>query len=39
MKPLEFDYEIDKKEKGIFFKFFLPRGCFATSLLREIMKN
>lgn len=39
MKPLEFDYEIDKKEKGILFKFFLPRGCFATSLLREIMKN
>ena len=39
MKPLEFDYEVNKKEKGILFKFFLPKGCFATSLLREIMKN
>lgn len=39
IRPLNFNYTIDKRKKAILFEFFLPKGCYATSLLREIMKN
>jgi len=31
------EYKIDKKD--VIFKFFLYKGCYATSFLREIMKS
>ncbi|AGK60275.1 tRNA pseudouridine synthase, TruD family [Archaeoglobus sulfaticallidus PM70-1] len=38
--PIDFDelyYEIDGRD--VFMKFFLPKGCYATSFLREFQKS
>ncbi|ALM74872.1 tRNA pseudouridine(13) synthase TruD [Thermococcus barophilus] len=39
IKPLEFKYKALPEENAIVFKFFLPKGVYATSVLREIMKD
>ena len=39
IKPKEFKYRAIKDEEAMAFKFFLPRGVYATSVLREIMKD
>ncbi len=39
---IPFDFEnflIESYDNSILFNFFLPKGCFATSFLREIMKS
>ncbi|MBE8539166.1 tRNA pseudouridine(13) synthase TruD [Geoglobus acetivorans] len=39
---IPFDFEnlkIDIGESKLIFEFFLPKGCFATSFLREFMKS
>ncbi len=33
------DRQISLEEGAVAFRFFLPRGCYATSLLREYMKG
>ncbi|RLF77780.1 hypothetical protein DRN39_03210, partial [Thermococci archaeon] len=35
----EFKYKAINEENALAFKFFLPRGVYATSVLREIMKD
>ena len=35
----EISFEIDESKTAIWFSFFLPKGSFATVLLRELMKN
>ncbi len=38
--PFDFDdLEIEANDSAAVFRFFLPKGCFATSLLREYMKS
>ncbi|AFK23004.1 tRNA pseudouridine(13) synthase TruD [Pyrococcus sp. ST04] len=37
IKPIKFAYKIEGKD--VLFRFFLPKGVYATSVLREIMKN
>lgn len=37
IKPKEFKYKAF--EKGLVFRFFLPKGVYATSVMREIMKD
>ncbi|AEH24088.1 tRNA pseudouridine(13) synthase TruD [Pyrococcus yayanosii] len=37
IKPLHFAYKIE--ERSVLFRFFLPKGVYATSVLREIMKD
>ncbi|WP_457754368.1 tRNA pseudouridine(13) synthase TruD, partial [Thermococcus sp.] len=39
IKPLGFKYRILTEEHAIVFKFFLPKGVYATSVLREIIKD
>ncbi|MBO8174970.1 MAG: tRNA pseudouridine(13) synthase TruD [Thermococcus sp.] len=39
IKPLEFKYKSLPEENALAFKFFLPKGVYATSVLREIMKD
>ncbi|RLF89273.1 tRNA pseudouridine(13) synthase TruD, partial [Thermococci archaeon] len=39
IKPGEFKYKAINGENALAFKFFLPRGVYATSVLREIMKD
>lgn len=39
IKPLGFKYKTLPEEDAIIFKFFLPKGVYATSVLREIMKD
>ncbi|ADT83725.1 tRNA pseudouridine(13) synthase TruD [Thermococcus barophilus] len=39
IKPLEFKYKALPEENAMVFKFFLPKGVYATSVLREIMKD
>ncbi len=36
--PVE-DLEWQQDEEGLLLRFFLPKGAYATTLLREIMKN
>ncbi len=43
-RPAEIPFDFDRffaeiKDTSILFHFFLPKGCFATSLLRELMKS
>lgn len=38
LKPQDFSYARAAK-KSLEFKFFIPRGCYATSVMREIMKD
>jgi len=33
------DTHVEKLDDGISVEFFIPRGCYATSVLREIMKK
>lgn len=33
------DTHVEQTETGISVEFFIPRGCYATSVLREIMKK
>ncbi|USG98976.1 tRNA pseudouridine(13) synthase TruD [Thermococcus argininiproducens] len=37
IKPREFKYR--SFEQGLVFRFFLPKGVYATSVMREIMKD
>ncbi|HIP75527.1 MAG TPA: tRNA pseudouridine(13) synthase TruD [Thermococcus paralvinellae] len=39
IKPLGFKYKVLPDEDAMVFKFFLPKGVYATSVLREIMKD
>lgn len=39
IKPMGFKYRMIKEENAMAFRFFLPRGVYATSVLREIMKD
>jgi tRNA pseudouridine13 synthase len=39
IKPIGFKYKPIRDKNTLIFKFFLPRGTYATSVLREIMKD
>lgn len=39
IKPIGFKYKPIRDKNALIFKFFLPRGTYATSVLREIMKD
>lgn len=39
IRPRGFKYRYSPEEGVMLFKFFLPRGTYATSVLREIMKD
>lgn len=36
--PLE-SYQLETTDQGLWIEFFLPKGAYATSLLREVMKK
>lgn len=38
LKPQDFSFSRYDK-RSVEFKFFIPRGCYATSVMREIMKD
>ena len=33
------DFSVGRSKKSLVFEFFIPRGCYATSIMREIMKD
>jgi tRNA pseudouridine13 synthase len=33
------DTNVEKIDDGICVEFFIPKGCYATAVLREIMKR
>ncbi|MDK2868998.1 MAG: tRNA pseudouridine13 synthase [Pyrococcus sp.] len=37
IRPMKFAYKVE--DRDVIFRFFLPKGVYATSVLREIMKN